>query len=157
MTDLVTQLETIVAGGTYRNTLALVSKHDIPLDQATSFPMAYILFLPSIVSALNNAKTSFQEYFTIAVIGYVKSATLPDKNSNSALIDAANSLLHDLKKCLAQFVTTNMNDNSKRYMIARYEPLFRVFNPLPTVDMMQAAVEIQFEIKTIAQDYTFAI
>jgi hypothetical protein len=157
MADLVTQLETIIAGTVYRNTVQLVSKHDLPLDQIMAFPMVFIVFNESRVDSINNSKTTFAEFFQIAVIGYIKSATLSDKNSNSALIDAANSLLHDVKKCLAQFVTTNLNDATKRYMIANYSPLFRVFSPLPTTDMMHAAVGIQFEIKTIAQDYTFAI
>lgn len=158
LADLVALLGTIVAGSgenDFRNTLALITKHAIPLDQMTAFPSAAVLFSDSSVEVINAAGDAFSEKFNVAIFGYVKSDSLNVMGANNELIDAANSLLHDIKKCIAPFIIAHMNDSTKRYIIARRQPAFNVFSTLPTPDRTKCEVGISFEVKTIAQDYTF--
>ena len=155
LADLVTEVKNITIANSYRNTLGMVSKTYLDVAQITDYPAVSVVFNNGNIDTVDSAITVFNENVDVALIGYV-SGELSSKGDNNALVDSAESLLHDLKVCLAAFVKKYLNTSAKHYIINRRKDTFKMFRVLPVPGTTKGIVGIYFQIVILRQTGDFS-
>ena len=150
--DLVTQLKTMSVANGYRNDYADVIQVFRDISQITEFPIIRVFWQSGSLSALDSVRGAFSEKWQVLVVALVDNRSTGN-NDGEELIDNAESVLHDLKKCLTSFTVTNLHTANKNYFIDGKEDIFKVY-PLMPIDKAVGEVAVGFTIKVRWDDYT---
>lgn len=118
--QIVTALRLITTANGYNNTIANVSKAIILPEAITSFPHLCLELGTSVIEMKNDARTVFDEIADCHIVGYVISntETATDPDAVNDLMDAMETLLHDLKKKICtDLLLVNIADGSNRWNV----------------------------------------
>lgn len=144
-TDIVNVVSAITTGNGYRNDLNVGT---VLLDPGavTAFPHAVVVITDGWIDGLTDDKETMAEFITFAVIGYVESQTVTGRGDDNGLSNAAESLIHDLKRALSAAVITNINSATLRSLISKKEKMFTIVR-LYADNAEKGLISINFTVK----------
>lgn len=152
--DIIAELKTIAVGnGCYRNTVHRVGRNIVEIDQVTKFPRVVAVLNEGRVDALDDAKKLVTEHVDVLVLGYVSASSISVNDSND-LIDNAESLIHDLKRCLIGLVSKYNNSKERRWIIEGKTGMFKIHRLLATADDRKGIVGVTFTAMVRYDQYT---
>jgi hypothetical protein len=149
--DLVTEYEAITIANGYRSDVKGV--HDIVLapESITDSPRLSVIFGPEAIPIENSSKVIFHSLVPVMVIGYVKVPT-GLRDMNLVMSEAAEALLHDLKRVTVGFALKYAN-SSNRWQVMKDPQISatRFVVPQQTIGW----VSLEFTVQVFAQDGDF--
>jgi hypothetical protein len=156
VSDLIALFQTITVANGYRNTVAKVLDVMLPEEKVSSAdtPVISVLVESGRTASPNTNLSTFETEFGISAIGYVSASQNLDGTSN--LFSAAESLIHDMKRAIASFALSHLNDATKRYQVLINEQNPLIEDRVMDVSGRHGIVGLGFMVKIFAQDSTFA-
>lgn len=109
----------ITTGNNYRNTVANVSKAIVSPGILSEWPHVCVELGDSVLEMQTDKRDVFHELTQVFIVAFVKAdseATL-DVDDTSELMDAMESMVHDLKRNLGQILTTYITSKSNPWNI----------------------------------------
>jgi hypothetical protein len=122
-----TELSTIIAGATYRNTVAEVYQQYTP-DAIPVRPAITILFGEMRLDPKNEKWSLYDVFIPFALACFIQANT--DTSAASNLIAAQDSLVHDIFRVITSLYTKNINSTPKWNI--RSDPPVKVSPIFPT-------------------------
>jgi hypothetical protein len=150
--DLIREYEAITKANGYRSDVKGVSDVVMDSDRLVDSPRLSVVFGPESIPIENTAKTIFNSTVSVMVIGYVRVPT-GHKDSNTVMVEAAEGLLHDLKRVTGAFAIKYVNSTTNRWSVMK-EPQPRATRfVLPQQNT--GWVTLEYTVQVWAQDGDF--
>jgi hypothetical protein len=150
---LVSELTQITKANGYRNDVQLVSRAVIFEDQVSNYPTLFVNFEKETFGPLDTARTVCNSTVKIAVVGYfggeLESAGVEIVPGDSI----GESLAHDMKRCVAGFMTKYINDPQNRWHVGLKD--WECDGPILWKHKRHGEVVINLLIQIQAQDKDF--
>lgn len=151
LADLIAEFQTITLANGYRNDVKKVTKKlkDPREVQQTEIS---ILLGNGTLEAKDSNRTVYDSFETVNVLGYIQANT--DTDDDGKLSDAAESLLHDMKRVLAAIFIRYVNNATHSWIIDREKNAIQVMRLLD-FKANKGMVSLQFTPKVLSQGITF--
>jgi hypothetical protein len=140
----------IVSG--FRNDVKSVFILPMEIEKVTAFPALAVVIGKEEIEPKDQRWSVFDSFVRISVYGYVSTSTeLPEEG---AVAIGAESLIHDIKRVIADIMTKRVNDAENRWVVNPHRSPIEVFRVYDS-SLNKAVVVVRFEVEVLSEGGEF--